>query len=387
MIPNIVVGKSIKRYSPHENDKYHAIEGWPEMEQKRSLANEITVWICAILCILFCLAGCRNEELQASRLPEKTSVILKEVTQISTEKIIFVSGSLEADKTAPLNFLVPGKVNRVYVGEGDYVKRDQLLASVESDDYKSNLKIAEAILLKAQDAYDRYKPLYKEGVFAEKNFIELKAGLAQAIAGRDIVRKKVKDTKLRSPMPGIVGVKKIEIGQMISPQIPVFTIVKTDTIYARVSVPESEIGKIVLGQKARVTIPALENRTLDGKVSLIGAMADIQTRTYTVKIQLPNQNYILRTGMIVLAKIITDKTIEMLTVPGKAIVREADNLTYVFTSDAQGARALRRRVFPGSVYQSEIEIKNGLEPGDAVIIAGQHKLTDGASITILEVDK
>ena len=185
MIPNIVVGKSIKRYSPHENDKYHAIEGWPEMEQKRSLANEITVWICAILCILFCLAGCRNEELQASRLPEKTSVILKEVTQISTEKIIFVSGSLEADKTAPLNFLVPGKVNRVYVGEGDYVKRDQLLASVESDDYKSNLKIAEAILLKAQDAYDRYKPLYKEGVFAEKNFIELKAGLAQAIAGRD----------------------------------------------------------------------------------------------------------------------------------------------------------------------------------------------------------
>jgi membrane fusion protein, multidrug efflux system len=357
------------------------------MERIRYPVKELILGISLILCIIFYLGGCRREETHAARLPEKTPVIVKRVTQLSTNDIVFVSGSLEADKTAPLSFLVPGRVDRVYVEEGDHVKRGQLLASVESDDYRSNLEIAEAALLRAMDAYTRYQPLYKEGVFAEKNFIELKTVLAQAKAGRNIVRKKLKDTKLRTPIPGIVGAKNIEVGQMISPEIPVFTIVKTDTIFARVSVPESEIGKIVLGLKAEVTVPAIAGGAVNGNVSLTGVIADPQTRTFTVKIELPNPGFILRTGMIVQAKIITDKKIDILTLPGKAIVRDADDLAYVFTADAQGIRALRRRVFPGAVYKNEIEIKKGLEPGDAVIVGGQHKLTDGASISIVDSGK
>ena len=356
------------------------------MEQKRFSVNGLFFWITAMICISVCLGGCQKGEIQADLLSEKMPAIVKEVTQISTGDVVFVSGSLEADKTAPLSFLVSGKVDRVYVDEGDHMKKGQLLALVESDDYKSNLEIAEAGLLRAQDAYDRYQPLYKEGAFAEKNFIELKAALAQAMASCDIARKKLKDTKLFTPIPGIVGLKNIEVGQMITPEVPVFTIVKTDTIFARVSVPESEIGKVELGQEAEVTVPALEDRNVNGKVRLIGAMADPQSRTYTVKIELVNPDYILRTGMIVQAKIITDRKIDILTVPGKAIVRDADNLTYVFTAAADSDKALRRRVFPGSVYQTEIEIKEGLAPGDYVIIGGQHRLTDGASITIVKAD-
>jgi membrane fusion protein, multidrug efflux system len=357
------------------------------MKRIRFSINGLILGISMILCIIFCFGGCRREETHAARLPEKTPVIVKRVMQISTDDIVFVSGSLEADKTAPLSFLVPGKVERVYVEEGDHVKRGQLLASVESDDYRSNLEIAEAALLRAMDAYNRYQPLYKEGAFAEKNFIELKTVLAQATAGRNIVRKKLKDTKLRTPIPGIVGAKNIEVGQMISSQIPVFTIVKTDTIFARVSVPESEIGKITQGLKAEVTVPAIAGGTVNGKVSLMGVIADPQTRTFTVKIELSNPDFILRNGMIVQVKIITNRKIDILTVPGKAIVRDEDDLTYVFTADAQGIKALRQRVFPGSVYKNEIEIKKGLEPGDAVIVGGQHKLTDGASITIVDSGK
>jgi len=319
--------------------------------------------------------------------PEKTHVIAREVTCVSASDIIFVSGVLKADKTVPLSFLVPGMVDKINVDEGDHIKKGEILALVEVDDYQSNLEIAEAMFLKAQDAYKRFQPLYKEGAFSEKNFIELKAGLAQAKAGRDIARKKVKDTKLRAPISGIIGAKNIEIGQMISPQSPAFIIVKIDRLYARVSIPESEIGKIEIGQKAQVTVPALEDKTIIGNVSLVGVMADPQTRTYTAEIELSNPDYKLLSGMIAQAKIITDKEINILTVPGKAIVRDANNLTYVFVADAKSGRALLRRIYPGSVHQSEIEIKNGLAPRDAIIIAGQHKLTDGASIIIADADK
>ncbi len=177
----------------------------------------------------------------------------------------------------------------------------------------------------------------------------------------------------------------MELGQTISTGIPVFTILKTDKIYARVSVPESEIGKVALGQKATVTIKALDGRVIEGKVSLIGAMAEPRTRTYTVKIELANPDYVLRDGMIANAQIITDKTIEMVTVPGKAIVRDADNLTYVFLVNKEKIAALRQRVFIGSVFRNEIEIKEGLNAEDIVIVAGQHKITDGAAIMVTEL--
>jgi membrane fusion protein (multidrug efflux system) len=342
-------------------------------------------WFGAFAILLTSLTACKIKEADAVRPPERRKVMARKVTRVSANDTIVVSGILEADKTVLLSFLVPGKVDHIYVDEGDHVKKGQILAKIEINDYRSNLEIAEAQLFETQDSYDRMWPLYKNGAIAEKAFIKIKAGLDQAKASRDIAKKKVRDTKLRSPIPGIVGAKNVELGQTISTETPVFTIVKTDRIYARVSVPESEIGKVALGQKAAVTIKALDDRIVEGKVTLIGAMAEPRTRTFTVKIELPNLDYVLRTGMIAKAQIITDKTIAMVTVPGKAIVRDADNLTYVFLVDKEKPTALRQRVFIGSVFRNEIEVKEGLSAEDVVIVAGQHKITDGEAITVTEL--
>lgn len=334
------------------------------------------------------LGGCKPEKgtETVTRLAEEIPVIVQPVTRIETQGVIEVSGALKADKTAPLAFLVPGKVDRVQVDEGDRVERGQLLATVESHDYRNNLEIAEASLFRAKDAYDRFEPLYREGAFAEKNFIELKAGLAQAEAARNIARKALADTRLCAPIAGIVGGKGIEVGQMVSAQVHAFTIVKTDLIYARLAVPESEIGQLAPGQKADVTITALDGRIVRGKVTMIGAVADDRTRTYPVEIELANPDAVLRPGMLAQATILTEKPVEKLTVPGRAIVRDADNLTYVFVVAPSKSLAQRRRVTPGAVLGNGIEIRNGLAPEDLVIVAGQHKLGDGAPIIITAGD-
>lgn len=354
------------------------------MVNKKLQFYSVTYWFGAIVFTLTCLLACKTNKAGAVKPPEKRMVMARKVTHVSANETIAVSGALVADKTVPLSFLVPGKVDHVYVDEGDHVKKDQVLAKVELNDYRSHLEIAEAQLFEAQDAYKRMWPLYKDEVITEKDIVQVKAKLDQAKAACDIARKKVKDTKLRSPIQGIIGSKNVELGQTISTAIPVFTIVKTNKIYARVSVPESEIGKVALGQKAFVTIKALDDRVVEGKVTLIGAMAESRTRTYTVKIKLSNPDHVLRAGMIANAQIITDKTIAMLTVPGKAIVRDADNLTYVFLVDKEKTTALRQRVFIGSVFRNEIEIKEGLKAEDVVIVAGQHKITDGSAITAVD---
>lgn len=333
------------------------------------------------LCVAGLLWGCGAQETTIT-LPDETPVTIAEVRPVITDEILIISGALEAHKTAPLNFRVPGKVDRVYVDEGDCVTEGQPLAVVERHDYVSQLEIAEAALLRAQDAFDRFEPLVEEGAFAESSLVELKSGLAQAIAVRDIAKKRLKDTELRTPIPGIVGMKNVEVGQMVSPEVPVFTVVKTDVVVARVAVPESEVGKIEIGNSAEVTISALSDFRTRGKVSLVGAVANPQTRSYTVKVELDNPGFRLRPGMIVQARIQTGVEISSLTVPVQAILRDADNLSYVFTFNSSRSRAERRRVSPGTVLQNAIEIISGLEPGDMVIVGGHHKLSDGALVSI-----
>jgi RND family efflux transporter MFP subunit len=326
--------------------------------------------------------GCNSgeEKEAAATLPVQTPVKVKAVTRISEERVISVSGALEADKTAVLSFQVPGKIQRLGVDEGDFVARGTLLAELDPTDYRNGLNSADAALFRARDAFERYVPLLKEGAVAEQSFIEVKTSLAEAKAARDTARKALADTRLVAPFSGIVGTKGVEIGQTASPEVPAFTVVKTDLIYARVSVPEFEIGQVALGQNATIELPSLKGRVFHGKVSMVGVVADESTRTYPVKIELQNPDFFLRPGMIVEANILTETQIEALTVPGQAVVRDVDNLTYVFVTNDTGDMALRKRIELGSTYGDEIVVESGLAAEDVVVVAGQHKLADGAAI-------
>jgi RND family efflux transporter MFP subunit len=343
-------------------------------------------WIggAAAMILIGGLSACKPQTSEGvvTTLAVQTPVMVRSAALVPVNRTVSVSGTITADKTSPLSFQVPGKVNRLFVDEGDHVKTGTLLATVDPADYTNGLDIAEATLARARDAYNRYEPLYREGAFTEKNLIELKTGLAQATAGRNIARKALADTRLYAPMPGIIGTKSIELGQMVSPQMAALTIVKTDVVFARVSVPETEIGQIAMGQNAEVVISALDGQRFTGRVSMIGAEADERTRTYAVKIRVPNPGGVLKPGMIARTEISTGKAVKVLTVPGHAIVRDADNLTYVFVADAGKGMAQRRRVIPGAPFRNEIEIRSGLTPDDAVIVSGQHKLADGSPITL-----
>jgi len=353
------------------------------MIHTKSLTFPPIICMGALCGVLLLHTGCRTEESRAAQLPERVPVTVRQVVRHVEQEVIPVSGSLEADKTAPLSFLVPGKVDRVAVEEGARVVRGQVLATIETHNYRSNLTIAEASMARAQDAHDRFEPLYREGAYAETDFVALQTGLAQAAAARDIARKALRDTTLYASIDGVVGVSSIEVGQMVSPGMPAFVVVKTDVVQARVAVPESEVGRVTLQQPAHVSIPALEDRTFQGRVSMIAPVADTRTRTYAVEIELPNPHGILRPGMIVQARIRTERSIDRLTVPGNAIVRGPDNLTCVYVVDRKKGRALRRRITPGAVCGNEIAVRSGLQAKEVIVVAGQHKLEDGTPVSLI----
>lgn len=325
------------------------------------------------------LVSCQNQETQKAE-PIPIHVTILEVKNTDTPQDLSYSGTIEPENTAQIGFAVPGTINHVAVQEGQFVKKGQLLASIDATEYSNALDIANAGLKQAEDLNNRLTDLYKKGSLPEKDYIDIQTKVAQARASKRISAKHIADSKLYAPISGIISAKQVEMGSTAAPGVPAFTIIKTDVVYARIAVPENEVGNMKMGKSASVSIPTL-NEEITGLVSIINPQAEANTRAYTVKIKLHNNQQQLLPGMIANVQIASQKGLPNISIPANAVVRDADGLTYVFLSNPQ-QKAIRKRITPGNITGNDaIIIKEGLSEGDKVVIAGQSRLKEGTALS------
>lgn len=320
--------------------------------------------------------GAKKEE-EVKAVPQKVTVY--QVNTAEQPQVLSFSGTIEPENIAQVGFAVPGVINHIAVEEGQYVQQGQLLASIDATEFSNALAIANAGLEQAEDMYRRLNGLYEKGSLPAKDYIDIKTKVAQAKAQKSISAKHIGDSKLYAPMSGIVSGKMIERGSAAAPGVPAFTLVKTDMVYMRVSVSESEVGAVKPGTAASIFIPTLQE-TLEGKISIVNPQADAVSKTYSVKIKLPNKNGYLLPGMIAEAKISTGRNVNTITVPARAVVRDADDITYVFVASQQ-KKAVRKRITASALSgKNEVVVSDGLQQGDQVIIGGQTRLKDGVPV-------
>lgn len=344
------------------------------------MASLITqVMPCALLSTLL-FSSCGHTEKTPAVTDTPAKVTVKEIAAQGTPEILSYSGTIEADNTVSLSFSVSGRINSVTVQEGQHVQAGQLLATIETIEYENALQVAAASLEQAMDNFKRYNELHAKGSLPERDFITAKVAQAQAEANKSSATKRLADTRLYAPFAGIISVKSIEKGAMAAPGTPAFTILKTDVVYAKAAVTESEIGKLTIGKNATISIPVL-NDTCKGSINIINPQADATTRTFNVKIRLANADGHLLPGMMSDISINTGKLTNAVTVPAEAIIRDADDLTYVFVVN-EAHKAIRKRIATGGLSASEVLITNGLNTGDKVVVQGQNQLKDGQPVSL-----
>lgn len=330
-----------------------------------------------LLSMMVLMASCGENK------KESDPVIIQKVTVRTLNsspqpEILSYSGTIEADNTVSLGFSVPGRVTTVNIDEGQHVATGQLLAVIETEEYQNAYTIAQAGVEQTADNFKRLDLLYSKGSLPERDHINAKIALAQAKANSSIALKRLKDTKIYAPFAGIITAKFIERGASAAPGVPAFTIMKTDQVYAKASINENEIGTIKIGVTARVRIASLD-QNFNGKVTIINPNADAATRTFDVKVLLNNSKGSLLPGMISNIKIQTGRTTQAITIPASAIIRDADDINYVFI--AAGKQAVRKRISTGNFKGNEVVINKGLETGDKIILNGQRNLKDGQEIS------
>jgi len=337
----------------------------------------------ALLTMINSCKPARNEHPSAALEGDaaRTPVTAMALTRTSGNEVLSFSGSTEAKATVNLGFMVGGKVNRVLVDEGSTVSKGELIADLESTDYALGLDIANAGLQKAQDEYDRLTILHDRGSIPASDYVKTAATLKELTARQKQAIKSLSDSRLYSSISGIVSRKGVNPGEVISPGMPLFSIVDINPIRAVVAVPESEIGLVRAGQTAKVDIPALGS-SFPGIVRLIGPVADPNTRSYTIKIDLANPHFLIRGGMIATATLPSPRKASGLLLPVEAVLHDIDQTTYVFVADREKNTAVKRKILVGALYDNKIEVSTGLNENELVVIGGEQKIQDGSLIQI-----
>jgi len=344
------------------------------------------------------LAGCSQQDQTGQKAPP-VPVAVSRVEHVQTLRTLSVSGTV-VSPFAPTHpsFLVAGRVEKVVPREGDYVKKGTLLACLDASDYRNAAASARAQADQARVAAERAKNEYARMAFlferqslARNDFEKFKAAadaaalkLDEARAAARIQQKRLTDTLLYAPVSGFVSRRLVEPGQTAAAGAPAFEIVRLDPVEILVGVPETDIYLVKVGQKARVTLPALPERTFEGTVRVINVSADSRTRTYMTRIAIPNPEHQLRVGMVAEAVIIGDEKMDAMTLPVTAIVRDPQGAPLVYVYDQDQQRAYSRRVTLGALIGEGVEIKAGLSGTEAVVVAGQNKLRDGAEVSLTD---
>ncbi|WP_341902044.1 efflux RND transporter periplasmic adaptor subunit [Fluviicola taffensis] len=345
------------------------------------MKNMKMIYFASLVMISNLIVSCSDDGSKQSKDQLIVKVNTQEVGLTENEEQFTYSGSLEATNVVQVGFAVPGVVNQVKVQEGQSVQEGQLLASIDATEFSNALLIADAGLDQAEDMLKRMEELYKKGSLPEKDYIDIKSKVAQAKANKNINAKRISNSKLLAPMSGIVSSRQVEIGSTAAPGIPAFVIVKTDELYAKIAVPESEIGALKNGMSATISIPTL-NEIVTGKITIINPQADNVSKSYSVKIVVKNLDGKLLPGMIANVSINTGKKIVLTAIPTSAIIKDADGLTYVFLA-GENQKAIRKRVKLGNVTGSNnVVVLEGIAKGDQVIIAGVTNLKDGTLISL-----
>jgi len=284
----------------------------------------------------------------------------------------------------PSSFSTVGQVEKVYVAEGDRVKKGQLLAELNSSNYQNMYQISLAKEKQAEDAYNRLSDLYKKGSLPEIKYIEIQTSLEQAKSSTQIALKNLNDCKLYAPMNGVVGRRNIEPGMNVIPTSTVFDIVKIDKVFIKVSIPENEISKIKKGEKAQVTVAALDNESFEGVIEEKGVMANPLSHTYDVKIAIANTNEKLFPGMVCNVSINQETTKGQIVIPQQSIQVDGNGKKYVYVTDAQKEHAMAREVETGILKNKGVVISKGLQVGEMIIVEGYQRLSENSPIEIVK---
>jgi RND family efflux transporter MFP subunit len=362
-----------------------------------------TLALAALAAAVVVAAACKKEA--ATAAPDQAFgaapvKVLKAARERITEKITY-TGTLEALNKINITPETGGKIARIHVEAGDRVAKGQLLAELETESIRLQVKQAEAGVAVSEAGYadalknkERMDRLIKESAVSEQQrekvqlaFDAAAAQLEQARAALNLARHVLDQSLMKAPFSGVIASKNAEVGDVINPMMGggygggasgVLTLVDYSTIKLAVAVSSEDIGRVRKGQEAVLRVGSLPGREFRGVVRVVNLTADPQSKKFGVEVHVPNPDAALRPGTFGDLVFEVQSHENALVVPQTAVLEDS----YVFVVEA--GKAVRKNVALGIQNTTMVEILSGLAEGETVVVEGNFGLEEGAPVQILE---
>lgn len=267
------------------------------------------------------------------------------------------------------------------VALAQYNSAKQNLSLVEEGARTEDVRAAETQVTQAREALRTAQANAAQIALRREDIKAAMAGVSQAEAQVAIAREQLSNTVVRSPISGIVSERLTEVGETVSPGVPLMNVVNLGSVYFQADVSETVLAKVNIGQAASVAVDAYPGQTFVGKVQKINPSASVKTRNFSVRVGIPNPDSKLKPGMFARGSIITGVNTSALLVP-KDAVEERNGRQYVFVIN-DGSVDMRE-INTGLSNAEFIEVlrPSNLATGEVIVTAGSEYLQDDSKVYI-----
>lgn len=314
--------------------------------------------------------------------PPPVAVAVAPVERGDIARSVSVSGVVEPLRTVSVSSQTSGTLVEVTVEAGDRVREGQLLARIDARETEAQLRAAEASLELARTAADRAERLRERQVITQAELDAEVAALAAAEAQVDQLRTRVSYATITSPIRGTVTNRTVETGDVVGPQSPFFTLADLSVMVVRVGVSELDVVNIDPGEAIQLSLDAFPGQTFTARVRRIFPSADPETRLVPVEVALDSEALALaRPGFLARVTFAVGSLEDQLLIPSAALTSTVGNPS-VFV--VENGEARRRTIRTGLTSNGRIQVLDGLEVGESVVIRGVTNLREGARVRVTE---
>ncbi len=273
-----------------------------------------------------------------------------------------------------------GQVKTIYKREGEWVDKGGAIAKVDDELMRAELMVTEANYEKAKKDLERAKVLSGGEAITQQQLEGLMLQEKAAKAKYLVSKKRVEDTAVKAPFSGYINKMFIKEGSMIGSGVPVCELVNIRALKVKVKVDGGEIEKISKGQKVKVVTENLNNQTLEGSVTSIGAKADYSLQ-YEIGVEIhENPGDKLKAGVVVTVIFNFTDTMAGPVIPRNALTGSLENPTIFVVEDGV---AKLRTIKPAVVTDAKVKVAEGVVAAEIVVTEGQFNLKDGTKVNII----
>ncbi|MCK5055989.1 MAG: efflux RND transporter periplasmic adaptor subunit [Candidatus Aminicenantes bacterium] len=342
-----------------------------------------------IFVLISVLTACKpaeNNKLSPGSNPGNESRIIveaKKIEYVKFEHFFSVNGSVEAIKEAFISPEISGQIKTVHVSEGDRVKKDQLLISLNSDVTEHGITEIKTSLKLAKTVFEKRKGLWDKKIGSEIQFLQAQTNKESLENKLKTLEARLEKTKIKAPIAGIVDQISKKQGELAIPGSLLIRVIDLRKVYANADVSEAYLSKIHKGDPVFVTFPSYPELGINASILRVANVVNPQNRTFQIKIKINNENEKLKPNIIAVIKI-KDFSAESAFVVPSIIIKKDFKGTYLYVVERGDVKLTARKIHveTGMSEKGNTMITKGLEPGLEVITGGYNLVKNGVGIKL-----